>query len=112
MKNEHFLFIVFSSVHRCVITVAQDLPSILALYILCSSEATHYEKSSGNIGKFNGTFNNVNELIKQIKSDAHRIEHELIELEIVDEPSLSSSSFSRNLNKQEYSFMHSQLLKD
>jgi tetratricopeptide (TPR) repeat protein len=87
-------------------TVIQELSIVSALYILCSSET-----GPAPIRKVQGIFNNINELIKQIKSDIHRFEHELIELENVDTSNISFP-FSKNLNKQECSFMYSQILKD
>jgi hypothetical protein len=53
----------------------------------------------------------VNEVIKQIKFDTYRIEHELIGLEIIN-ASMNSFPLSTNVNKYECSFMYSQLLKD
>ncbi|CAF4981223.1 unnamed protein product, partial [Rotaria sp. Silwood1] len=111
LKNEHVLFVVPNSINQCILTIVQDLCAVSALYILCSSEATNNEKWSEPIRKLNGLFNNINELIKQIQSDIRRFEHELIGSENIDTSNISFPS-SRNFNKQECSFMYSQLLKD
>jgi hypothetical protein len=106
LKNEHIILVLSNYVNQCMFTVIQELSIVSALYILCSSET-----GPAPIRKVQGIFNNINELIKQIKSDIHRFERELIELENVDTSNISFP-FSKNLNKQECSFMYSQILKD
>src|SRR5689334_14316712 len=59
LKHEHVLLIISDLVHQCILTLAQDLPVISALYILYSSDVTNHEKWSEPIPKVKGIFNNV-----------------------------------------------------
>jgi tetratricopeptide (TPR) repeat protein len=98
-------------VDLCILTLAQDLPSISALYILRLSNNDIQEKWLQSIRKVKGIYTDINELIKQVKFDIRRIEHELIGLDILEISNISLP-FSRNFNKQDHAFMYSQLLKD
>ncbi len=111
LKNEHVLFIVSNPVNLSILTLTQDLPVISVLYLLGLSNNDIQEKWLPSIRKVKGVYTDINDLIKQIKADLRRIEHELIGLEFL-ETSDNSLSISRNPNKQEYTFMHSQLLKN
>jgi hypothetical protein len=44
LKNENVLFIISKLAHRCILTFAQGIPKMSALYILCLSETANYER--------------------------------------------------------------------
>lgn len=111
LKHQCVLLIVSNSIDQCILKVTQDLSSIFAVYILDLLDTINHEECSESSRKVKGIFININELIKQIKSDIYRIEYDLLGIEIVDVSNISLP-FSNNLNKQEHSFMHSQLLKN
>lgn len=110
LKNTRVLLVVSNSVDRCILMLAQNLVAVSVLYILCLSKDDNQQKLSDSFRKVKNIHNGMTGLIEQMTSDIRRIEQELIRLEIVDKSKISIP-FSRNSNKQEYSFMYSQLLK-
>lgn len=111
LENERVLFIISGTENRCILTVAQELPTIITIYIFSLFGHNLPGKGSQPVRKVKGVYTDMNKLIKQIIFDIRRNENELMEFKIL-ERSDNSLPMSRNPNKQEYEFMHSQLLKE
>ncbi|UJR24159.1 hypothetical protein I4U23_027125 [Adineta vaga] len=112
LENENILLIVSGTIiDSCIFTLVEDLLSISDVYILCLSNEDMEKKWSKSIRKIKGVYTNVNRLINQIKFDTNRIEHDSIGFEVLEVSDISLS-IPRYCNKQECTFMYSQLLKE
>jgi len=111
LKGQRIFFIMSDPVDQCVLTFTQDLLTVSALYILYSPKEDTKEKWIESIRKVRGVYTDINRLLEQIEYDLRLIEYDFAGFEMLSQSEISSPS-SKNLNKQEYSFMYSQLLKD
>lgn len=111
LSNERVLFIVSDSVDLCVRATIQSLYVVMAMYIWSSLTNSTDEHGSSSTRKVKGIYVDMNELVERIKYDLHRIEHNLIEFNILNKSDISEPR-SKDIDHQEYRFMHIQLLKD
>ena len=110
VKHKRVIFIVSHMVDQCILTRAQEHRSVSVLYILCLARIDAIQTPC--FRKFKGMYVDMNVLMKQIQFDMRRMEDEVIGLEILEKTTHSSFSSSKNVNKQDYIFMQSQLLKE
>ncbi|CAF1300786.1 unnamed protein product [Adineta ricciae] len=111
LRTVRIILIISNMTNPCIFTLAQDLSAIFAVYILCLSNEEIEKDWSQSIRKIKGIYTDTDQLVSRIKFDLRRIEDEHFGFEVLETMNITYPS-SRGYNKQECTFMHSQLLKE
>jgi hypothetical protein len=108
MKNEKICLITSVELGKVILPFNHSFEQINSIYIF-SSNKSEDQKWTNEYNKIQGTFFNIKSICDQLKSDTTRCEKsDYIGISFVS----SSDISSRDINRQDPSFMYAQLLKE
>jgi tetratricopeptide (TPR) repeat protein len=105
IKNEKVFLIVSDLPGQELVPIIQDIPSLYAIYVLCS-DPMMVEPSITEYTKVKSIFTQIKSLCDRLKQDLYLTDHNLTPISIL------SPGLPTDLNQLDQSFMYSQLLKE
>ncbi|CAF3563628.1 unnamed protein product [Rotaria socialis] len=110
LENVHVIFLfITDTIDHPVLTCISNLSSVSLIYILYTSSEKIDECQLQSFRKVVRISPEIHQLMDRIKYDIRRLQYEHMIFEILSKS--NTSTLSKNLNKQEYSFMFTKLLK-
>jgi tetratricopeptide (TPR) repeat protein len=108
IMEENIFMIVSETTSKIIMSIIQDIPQVISVYIFCGNKARH-EQWDTQWPKVKGVFTEITPVCEALKQATQDCDQNAVSMSFVGP---SSASSNKNLDQLDQSFMYTQILKE